>query len=393
MKCNSKFMRLTSIATVALVAMTSCSDDDKNYPADVYLTGTFEPVQVVGASGTKEPGSTGSAAFNITFDAAGDWSISAHNLFNPQETAGWVKFFTNAGSEGCQLVGVYADANPSTEERAATIEINCKGTSVSFTLIQQAIAGVVNPNTSFINKGKTVTKIVYGDSHTRNFTYSTGNILDGIEDVFTLDDDKEDILKTTITSDARVTPAGIAVNKVVVTSNQMQNATYGVVNGKIAVAYMGTNAALGNTCIPYTYGYNASGNLTNVTSTDTSLNLGWTNGNLTSFNTDIASQSTPVNCNQTATYGNELNNANIDLVWFLNLTDPGFLHDVAPAMNLMGVRSLNLPDAVVDTRNGLAPARFTYTYSDGVTDEKGNTVSGLTMTTNSGDVVKVYYGE
>lgn len=35
MKCNSKFMRLTSIATVALVAMTSCSDDDKNYPADV----------------------------------------------------------------------------------------------------------------------------------------------------------------------------------------------------------------------------------------------------------------------------------------------------------------------------------------------------------------------
>lgn len=46
MKCNSKFMRLASIATVALVAMTSCSDDDKNYPADVYLTGTFEPVQV-----------------------------------------------------------------------------------------------------------------------------------------------------------------------------------------------------------------------------------------------------------------------------------------------------------------------------------------------------------
>ena len=62
-------------------------------------------------------------------------------------------------------------------------------------------------------------------------------------------------------------------------------------------------------------------------------------------------------------------------------------------MNLMGVRSLNLPDAVVDTRNGLAPARLTYTYSDGVTDEKGNTVSGLTMTTNGGDVVKVYYGE
>lgn len=392
MKCNSKFTRLASIATVTLVAMTSCSDDDKNYPADVYFTGTLDPVQVVGASGTKEPGSTGAPAFNITFDAAGDWSISAHNLFKPQETADWVKFFTNAGGEGSQLVGVYADANPSTEERAATIEINCKGTSVSFTLIQQATGAVVNPNTSFINKNKTVTKIVYGDSHTRNFTYSAGNILAGIEDVFT-HDGKEDILKTTITSDARVTPAGIAVNKVVVTSNQMQNATYGVVNGKIAVAYMGTNAALGNTCIPYSYGYNASDNLTNVTSSNTSLNLGWTNGNLTSFNTDIASQSAPVNCNQTATYGNELNNANIDLVWFLNLTDPGFLHDVAPAMNLMGVRSLNLPDAVVDTRNGLAPARLTYTYSDGVTDEKGNTVSGLTMTTNSGNVVKVYYAE
>lgn len=64
MKCNSRFTRLASIATVALVAMSSCSDDDKNYPADVYITGKFEPVQVVGASGTEEPGSTGSAAFN-----------------------------------------------------------------------------------------------------------------------------------------------------------------------------------------------------------------------------------------------------------------------------------------------------------------------------------------
>lgn len=389
MKCNSKFTRLASIATVALVAMSSCSDDDKNYPADVYLTGKFEPVQVVGASGTEEPGSTGSAAFNVTFDAAGDWSISAHNLFNPQETAGWVKFFTNAGKEGGQLVGVYADANPSTEERAATIEINCKGTSVSFTLIQQAAAPVANPNLSLINPSKTVTKIAYGDSHSMSFSYSGNQILSGIEDIQVIDG-KEEKRTTTITTDARSTSAGIGINKVVVKSNHMPDATYGVVNGKIAIAYSGTNMAIGNNCTSSAYDYNSSNNLTSVFGTGIDLKLGWTNGDITSFKADISNTSSPVSASQTATYGNEPNDANIDLVWFLNFVNPGF-HLVAPAMNLMGIRSENLPASIVDSRYNPDTERFTYT--SGVTDTNGNTLPGLTMTSDNGNVVKVYYAE
>lgn len=390
----NKKIRTIIISALALLATTSCSDDNKEYPADTYFTGTFNPVQVVSASGTKEPGGAGAAAFNVTFDAAGDWTISAHDLFNPSQTANWVKFFTNSGKEGSHLIGVYADANTSPEERAATVEVNCKGTSISFTLIQQATAPVVNPNSSIINPAKTVIKIDYSGTHIRNFTYSSGGILTGIEDIYT-SGDWEDKRNTTITSDARMTPAGMAVNKVVVTSNQMLSTTFGVVNGRIAVAYFGNDATLGNNCNPSYYSYNASDNLTNVSNINTTLDLDWTNGNLTSYKADVISHSAPLNSTQTVTYGNELNDANIDLVWFLNLTNPGFIHGVAPAMNLMGVRSLNLPDAVVDTRNGFDPNRFTYTYSNGVTDEKGNTVPGLTMTSNIddvvGDVVKVYY--
>jgi hypothetical protein len=384
----NKKIRTIIISALALLATTSCSDDNKEYPADTYFTGTFNPVQVVSASGTKEPGGAGAAAFNVTFDAAGDWTISAHDLFNPSQTANWVKFFTNSGKEGSHLIGVYADANTSPEERAATVEVNCKGTSISFTLIQQATAPVVNPNLSIINPAKTVTKIDYSGTHIRNFTYSSGGILTGIEDIFSSGD-----FNTTITSDARMTPAGMAVNKVVVTSNRMPNTTFGVVNGRIAVAYKGNDATLGNICIPHYYGYNASNNLTNVSSIETTLDLGWTNGNLTSFKIDRENHSNPIKYTQTVTYGNELNDANIDLVWFLNLTNPGFIDGVAPAMNLMGIRSQNLPASVSEAN--IFPDIITYTYSDGVTDANGNTVPGLTMTSNigdvGGDVVKVYY--
>lgn len=62
-------------------------------------------------------------------------------------------------------------------------------------------------------------------------------------------------------------------------------------------------------------------------------------------------------------------------------------------MNLMGIRSQNLPASVSEAN--IFPDIITYTYSDGVTDANGNTVPGLTMTSNigdvGGDVVKVYY--
>lgn len=387
MKCKSRFAKLTSIATIALVAMTSCSDDDKDYPANVYFTGALEPVQVVGAAGTKDP-SFGQSAFNITFDAAGDWTISAHNLFNPQETATWVKFFTSAGSEGQQYVGVYADANPSNAERAATVEVNCKGSSISFTLIQQATGAVANPNAGFIDPDKTVTKIVNG-SRELNFSYSNGNILSGIELVHHTEGDAADKYTTQITSDARATAAGIAVNKVVVTSPNMGDATYGVVNGKLAVSYNGTNLSLGNVCAPSFYGYNAAGNLTSVKGADLDINLGWTNGNLTSNKTDNRSQSAPANSSLTATYAGETNSSNIDLIWFLNFTEPGF-DQVASAMNLMGVRSANLPSSIKDDKSQKTES---FTYTDGVAETDGTILPGLTMTSTSNRTIKVYYAK
>lgn len=361
----------------------SCSDEDKNYPADVYFTGTSDPVQIISASGTQAPGSTGSSAFNIAFDASGDWSISAHNLFNPQETASWVRFFSTSGQEGSQLVGVYADANPSTEERAAIVEISCKGSSISLTLIQQATAPVTNH--VITNPNKQVTKIVYSDTHSMNFTYTEGEILSGIEDIQILNG-KEEKMTTTITSDAQMTSDGIAVNKVVVTSNHMPNATYGVVNGKIAVAYSGTT--LGDKCSSSYYGYNESNNLTSVSGAGIGLMLTWTNGNLTSFKADIKDTSAPVNCTQTATYANEMNDANFDLIWFLNFIDPG-INIIAPAMNLMGTRSVNLPSGIINDKYSSDIERFTYTA--GVTDDKGNAIPGLTMTSTNGNMVKVYY--
>lgn len=382
-KLIEKFI-ICSLVMLSFAAV-SCSDDDKDYPEDVYFTGTLEPVQVVSASGTKAPGSNGSSAFNITFDASGDWSISAHDLFNPQETANWVKFFNTSGKEGSQLVGIYADANPSTKERAAIVEINCKGASVSFTLIQQATAPVTNH--IITNPNKQVTKIIYSDSHSMNFTYSEGEILARIEDI-QIFNGKEEKMTTTITSDAQTTSDGIAVNKVVIKSNHMPNATYGVVNGKIAVAYSGTDVALGNKCMPSYYGYNVSNYLTSVSGNGIDLMLTWDNGNLTSFKTDIKDTSAPVNCTQTAAYANEPNDANFDLVWFLNFTDPG-INIIGPAMNLMGGRSVSLPSRIVNDKYGSDIEHFTYTA--GVTDDKGNTLPGLTMTSTNDNVVKVYY--
>ena len=107
-------MALTAVA----VTISSCSDDDKDYLADIYFTGSAPAVRVVEAAASGTPAS-GIAAFSLTFDAAGSWTIQAVDYFNQEQTADWVSFYAPAGGEGSQIVGVYTAANTSSQERAA----------------------------------------------------------------------------------------------------------------------------------------------------------------------------------------------------------------------------------------------------------------------------------
>lgn len=390
-KCYYKFTRMMAVATALGVFATSCSDDETSYPANVYFTGAQDPVKVVSADGTKDVNS-GMAAFNVTFDASSDWSIAAHTLFKPEETADWVKFFANNGQEGSQLLGVYVDPNTSAEDRAASVDITCQGSTISFTLIQKADVAVVNPNSQSIDGNKTVSKIEYLNNageivSTYSFTYTDGDILSKVE-VKDYDNDEVLLIEDyTVTSDATATKDGISVNRVVINKDKdPQGHSFAVVNGKTVLGYACSTVQLDMTGKYYNFAYDNNLNPTSITGNNLSVNLGWATGNMTSekFNAE----------NLTATYGSELNNSNLDLNWYLGFLEPGYGLDyrsnVLGAMNLLGKRSAYLASSVT---NGNGVVNLTYT--PGVVDKDGKTLSGLTVQMANGKypTAKVYFAD
>lgn len=380
-----KMAVLGGIAAGALM-VTSCSDDEKDYPANVYFTGPVSPVNVVSAAGSNA--SIGAPSFNITFDAAGDWNVTTHNYLNPQETATWLSFFTTAGDEGSYMLGVYAEPNTGSAERAATVEVNCQGQSVSFLVIQPSATPAGNPNAAAIDAHKTVSKIEYLDnagdiSFSYAFTYSN-SVLSSVAYSKTIDETKSDVTTYDITSNASATANGISVNKVVVNDQ-----TFAVINGKTVIGYPCTSVSLGNNVTPYNFTYNNDLNLTALSGNGYNVTLGWTNGNLTSENYSDAA----VESNLSASYASVANDANLDLNWFIGLYTPGYgLNDparVLGAMNLLGKRSANLA-VTVGTNN--------MTYANGIpvtVDGETQTLPGFTVTCSTGDIktIKVYYAE
>lgn len=381
-KCYFNFAKHAAMAAL-LVGATSCSDEEKNYLDDVYFTGNQSPVVVAPAAATATPGGTGSAAFNLTFDAASNWQISAKDFSDPSKTADWVSFFQNAGEEGSQMLGVYLAANTASEERAATIEVSCNGKSVALTLVQQAANKIANPNASTINGYKTVSKIEYcpagsqTPSRTISFTYdSNGELMsEAITDIEG---------ETTTLSGYDVTIESSLSNKVVITpaDDVVNGATYAVINGKVAIGYNVLAVTNNSSEKVINFGYNGAANLDAFNGNQFSYDLNWSNGNMAAINC------TAPDASQTnVAYSTELNDCNLDLNYFIGYRNAWETlptgYEVLGAMNLLGVRSANL----VSTANG-----NTFTYTSGVTASNGDNFSGITATGNS-MTVKVYFAD
>lgn len=372
-------MALTAVA----VTISSCSDDDKDYLADIYFTGSAPAVRVVESAASGTPAS-GIAAFSLTFDAAGSWTIQAVDYFNQEQTADWVSFYAPAGGEGSQIVGVYTAANTSSQERAALVKATCNGTVTSFTLIQQAAAPVPNPNADAIAEKKQVTEIICMNGEnllwSYDFTYDKGAL--ATMNVVTYNGEEPTRKTYTITSDARSTASGVAINKVNIKSSTatMNGQTFGVLNGKVLTGYDVISVQPDMTGRLISFDYNNAAQLTAVDGMEFNGKYTWNATDLTAMDFSGNGASGKVS----ASYSQQPNDASLDLVWFLGYgMNPK--NQILGAMNLLGKRSANLPASV---SGGDLSGQLTYT--DGITDINNKTHAGLTVKCGSRTITVAY---
>lgn len=384
-KCYFKLLGYMATAATLLVAATSCSDDEKEYTDDIYFTGSQQAVKVIGATASSLPGAA-VAAFKVTFDAASNWQISAKELSNPGQTAEWISFYTSAGEEGSQILGVYVTANTSALERAATIEIASNGKTASFTLVQQSSAIIANPNAASIDAAKKIKKIEYyanGTStpaKTIEFGYNANGVL-ASETITDFNGENKTSHGYVITVDGKTGADAVGLNKVTVTPDNKiaTGETFAIVNGQVAIGYNTLLVKNNTDQQKINFGFD-NGLLKSIAGQGLDYTFAWGSGNLTAINSSGAG-------NVNATYGTEANDCNLDLNWFVGLQNASFGvtegSNALEAMNLMGKRSANLVTSA-DGEN--------FTYTPGVATDNG-TAEGLTVTTSKNRTIKVYFAE
>lgn len=384
-KCYFNLMGSMMAATAILVGATSCSDDEKTYSDDIYFTGNQKSVVVVGPAASNLAG-VDASAFSITFDAASNWQLSAKNFFDQSQNADWVSFKTAAGEEGSHILGVYVTANNSGTDRAALVGLSANGKSVSFTLVQQAATAVANPNVAAINSDKVLSRIEYyaagatSASETVDFMYDANGVL--ASETFTTingDDRVETVHK--ITTDSRATGGVVGVNKVALTlNNQVVGSAYAVVNGLVADGYNSLVVKNNSNALINNFSYD-NAFLSKINGASGNLSLAWSGNNMS----HLASGESEANL----TYGEALNDCNLDLNWFIGLQNvslTAFDFHILGAMNLIGKRSANLISANSSMGEN-------YTYTDGVTDKDGKPAEGMTVTTSTNRTIKVFFAE
>ncbi len=401
MKHYLNLFRQAALATAILLVATSCSDEEeKSFSGDIYFTGfqqdytatgyhkkvkdgPLPPVIVVGPSNSSVP-EVGIAALNICFDAASTWQIAAKEILNPGQDADWVDFYFHSGESGSQRLGVYVTANTSDHERAAFIEVSCNGKHQSFTLVQQARVPVINPNSTAINKAKTISKIEYCDpgesspAKAVTFSYNTDGILTYQTTALLEDGLTTSSTKYAITTDFRPGGSTGGITKFYVTraDHTTEGEMFAIVNGQVITGYksltLNSSSLPGNIKFSYEEGF-----LKSISGQGVETILTWDNGNLT----DISSADTHAN----VIYGDCANDCNLDLNWFVGLesasTGLNSGNEILAVMNLIGRRSANL----VSSANGEI-----FTYTPGVTDSKGEETDGITVTTSTNRTIKIY---
>lgn len=382
-KCYFNLMGSMMTAAAFLVGATSCSDDEKTYSDDIYFTGNQESVVVVGPVASNLVGVEASA-FTITFDAASNWQLATKNLFDQSQNADWVSVKTAAGEEGSQILGVYVTANTSGADRAALVEISANGKSVSFTLVQQGAAAVANPNVSAINASKTLSRIEYygagasSASQTVDFTYDSNGVL--ASETFTTINGEDRVQAVyTVTTDSRATGGVVGVNKVSITlDNQVVGSAYAVVNSLVADSYSSLVVKNNSAELISNYSYE-NAFLSKINGASGNMNLVWSDKNMNKFSFNGSETN--------LTYGSVLNDCNLDLNWFIGLQNEAltaFDSHILGAMNLIGKRSVNL----ISSNSSVSE---NYTYTDGVTSADGKPAAGLTVTTSTNRLIKVYF--
>jgi hypothetical protein len=379
---NWKWIRLAMALVGVAGMMSACSDDDTQYAADVYFAKPQSPVEVVSASGSVEPGN-GASAFDIAFNAAGQWSISAVDETTNSD-AEWVRFFTKSGDAGNQLIGIYPMANQTGQERYARIRITCNGSETSFLIVQQASHIVPTVKQENISAKKTITKVEFG--------YYPNMLQDKSENVYELSysngllakvkmtqndfasDNSVNVQEENFETDARMSGQHFGLNKLVYSSSVASDQTYAIVNGKVVAGYFTNNVEIDMTGLDIDFGYSGL-NLSTLTSQSMRGEYAWDSGNMKSCNYTNNSGS----FSSAFVYGNLANDCNLDINWIIAEQSLSSPNNWLGAMGLIGARSDYLLDSFTVKSNATETVRK-IVYTDGVSTANGK-VAGLTAVT------------
>lgn len=289
------------VSLVACVLFASCSDEDKNYSEEIYFTATQESVVAIDRTGSTP--SIGFPSTMVCFDAPSNWQISAKDATDRSQIAGWVSFLQTSGKEGSQRVGVYATDNTG-QDRAAFVEIVSAEKTIEFLLVQSGSA-TVNPNEQLINPKKVVNRIEYFFSGNPNayqtiaFAYKEG----GITETLT-------IVENGVT---KTYPFSISYNNEVKLSVLETNESYAILNNRVYIGYK--TLTMNHVGKPNLINFEYDNEYLKRISTTPPTLFSWLNGNISEIDWwDLDFR---------MSYGDKINDANLDLNWFITEANCG----------------------------------------------------------------------
>lgn len=344
-------MKRFFLLTVALVATLFAACDKDDTPQAIEFTGGTQSTQTFYADDTAKAGS-------VRFHATESWT--AEVVETTRTTVDWLTLSRYSGEAGdCEITITLAE-NTTGNDRTAEIRITCAGTTTIITVTQRADKRPDAPQPPTPAAEKRISKITATDYHNSvvesyDFEYDVQNRLSAVKYNLTEVGSLRDVNDITFEY-----AANTIICKVLIHSGETGEETTvwtldadgRIVSGKYEEIYFANSVQHKTTAEQY-FEYDTAGCLTAFTqrwdATDSADNrLGWTDGNLTSFDFSRGGYTD----NVAMTYSSYAAPKDLDINWLLyraEATAAGFGCEMAFIQGLFGNTNKNLVATVAET--------------------------------------------
>ncbi len=333
--------------TVAIVATLFAACDKDDTPQAIEFTNGTQPTQTFYADDTAKAGS-------VRFHATESWT--AEVVETTRTAVDWLTLSRYSGEAGDCEISITLAENTTGNDRSAEIRITCAGTTTIITVTQHADKRPDAPQPPTPATEKRISKITATDYHNSvvqsyDFEYDLQNRLSAVKYSLTEVGSLRDVNDITFEYAANTITCKVQV--LTGTGKEGDETTVWTLDADGRIVSGKSEDKLYKTTAEQHFEYDVAGYLTSFTkrwdATDSADNrLGWTDGNLTSFDFSRGGYTD----NVAMTYSSYATPKGFDVNWLLYRTEATYVGldgEMAFIQGLFGNTNKNLVATVADT--------------------------------------------